>query len=220
MKAKILTITTICIVSVFLMAGCEAREPDQQQTQSQASANHDHSGHDHGKLMNAADFTLKDYDGKEYSLSDYNDQIVVLEWFNYECPFCRHHYETTSDMVNLAAKYKEKGVAWLAINSTSHQETVKNKTYAQDHNIFFPILDDRDGTVGKKYGATRTPEMFVIKHGKILYHGAIDNAPLGKVEGGGEKINYVENALDEILAGKEVSTPKTKPYGCTVKYAK
>ncbi|MGD9109899.1 MAG: hypothetical protein PVG93_03055, partial [Phycisphaerales bacterium] len=56
--------------------------------------------------------------------------------------------------------------------------------------------------------------------GAIVYEGAIDNAPLGKVPEGQEKINYVDKSLTELLAGKPVSVPKTEEYGCTVKYAK
>jgi hypothetical protein len=60
--------------------------------------------------------------------------------------------------------------------------------------------------------------MFILDTaGKIVYEGAIDNAPLGKVEG--EYVNYVDNALAGLTAGKSVSLAKTKPYGCTVKYA-
>ena len=73
------------------------------------------------KPTKAPDFTLKNYDDKEVKLADYKGRIVVLEWFNYECPFVRYHYEKASTMKQLAAKYKDKNVVWFAINSTSHQ---------------------------------------------------------------------------------------------------
>ena len=60
--------------------------------------------------------------------------------------------------------------------------------------------------------------MFIIKNGSVVYDGAIDNAPNGKTIDGGEKVNYVDKALSELIAGKPVSTPKTQPYGCSVKY--
>jgi peroxiredoxin len=167
-------------------------------------------------------FTLTNYDGRDVSLVDFDGKIVVLEWLNYDCPFVKYHYETASTMVDLANKYAEKGVVWLAINSTNYATNETNKDFAKKDSIPYPILDDHEGKVGHAYGAQRTPELFVIdKNGQIIYHGAIDNAPFGKLnEGQTEKINYVDKALTELLAGKEVAVPQTKPYGCTVKYAK
>ena len=167
----------------------------------------------------APEFTLKNYDGTEYKLSDFQGKIVVLEWLNYECPFVRYHYEKASTMKDLAAKYKDRNVVWLAINSTAHQETAKNKDFAEKNKIPYPILDDRTGTTGRAYNATNTPHIFIIDtKGNIVYKGAVDNAPMGKVTGGGNYISYVDNALEELTAGKEVTTKTTKPYGCTVKY--
>lgn len=172
-------------------------------------------------MPQAPAFKLKNYDGKEISLADFKGKYVVLEWFNYECPFCKYHYEPETTMVDLANKYKDKNVQFISINSTSHQTTAKNKAFAEEYNLSYPILDDRAGLIGHAFGAKRTPHMFIIDpRGTIVYEGAIDNAPLGKVPEGQEKVNYVDKALTELLAGKPVSVPKTEEYGCTVKYAK
>jgi len=170
----------------------------------------------------APQFTLTNYDGRNISLADFEGKIVVLEWLNYDCPFVKYHYETASTMVDLANKYADKGVVWLAINSTNYATAEANKDFAKKNSIPYAILDDHEGIVGHAYSAEHTPELFIInKTGQIAYHGAIDNAPFGKLnEGQTEKINYVDNALTELLAGKNVSVPQTKPYGCTVKYAK
>ena len=169
----------------------------------------------------APDFSLKNYDGKEVKLADLKGKIVVLEWFNYECPFVRYHHEKASTMKNLAAKYKDKKVVWLAINSTGHQETVKNKEFAEKNKILYPILDDRSGVTGRAYKATNTPHIFIINtEGYIVYNGAIDNTPMGRVPQDRKVVNYVDKALEELTAGKTVSIAKTKPYGCTVKYNK
>ena len=173
------------------------------------------------KPATAPDFALKNYDGREYKLADLKGKIVVLEWFNYECPFVKYHYEKAATMKDLAAKYKGKNVVWLAINSTGHQTTEKNKEFAQKHAIQYPILDDSPGTVGKAYGATNTPQIFIIDAGgSIVYNGAIDNAPIGRIPENEEYVNYADKALDELTAGKTVTTAETKPYGCTVKYGK
>ncbi|MHC4159153.1 MAG: redoxin domain-containing protein [Planctomycetota bacterium] len=166
----------------------------------------------------APEFTLKNFDGKEVSLSDYAGKIVVLEWFNYECPFVRYHYETVTTMVGLANKYMGKEVVWLAVNSTKHLTTEKNRNFADKYKLGYPILDDRSGKVGRAYSARTTPHMYIIDtKGDIVYDGAIDNSPMGRKKEG--TINYVDKALEEITGGKAISTPKTKPYGCSVKYA-
>jgi peroxiredoxin len=167
----------------------------------------------------APDFTLKSFDGKSVSLSDYRGKIVVLEWFNFECPFVQYHYNKATTMIDLANKYKDKNVVWLSMNSTSHITPEANIEFAKKHKLPYPILDDRPGQVGHAYGAETTPHMFIIdRGGNIMYEGAIDNSPLGKTPAGEQLISYVDQALAEVLAGKAISAPKTKPYGCTVKY--
>jgi peroxiredoxin len=166
----------------------------------------------------APDFTLSTFDGKPVKLSDYRGKTVVLEWMNFECPFSMYHYATKPTMVELAKKYKDQNVVWLTINSTSHTTPQANLDFAKQYKIQSPILDDRSGKVGHAYGAATTPHIYIVNaRGNIVYEGAIDNAPVGKVEGG-EYVNYVDKALAEITGGKAVSTPKTKSYGCTVKY--
>ena len=171
------------------------------------------------KPVKAPDFSLKNYDGKEFKLLDFKGKIVVLEWINPECPFVRYHYEKKSTIKELAKKYKEKKIVWLAINSTNFHKTEDNKKFADKNKITHPILDDHSGKVGRAYHATNTPHMFIINaDGKIVYNGAIDNAPLGRVPKDAEYVNYVNKALEELTSGKTVSLAKTKPYGCSVKY--
>lgn len=165
----------------------------------------------------APEFTLANYDGNTVSLAEFKGKIVVLEWFNYECPFVKYHYEKAKTMIELSNKYKDKGVMWLAINSTKHLTTEGNKEFAEKFKLSYPILDDRTGQVGHLYGARTTPHMFIVDaKGNIAYNGAIDNSPMGKEE---NVINYVDKALAELTAGKEVGTSNTAPYGCSVKYA-
>jgi peroxiredoxin len=168
----------------------------------------------------APNFTLKDVDGKTVNLSDYaGKNIVVLEWTNYDCPFVKAHYnDETHTMKDLSKKYKAKGVVWLTINSTHYATPESIKEWAKAQNIADQkLLVDTDGTVGHTYHAKTTPHMFVIdKDGQIVYQGAIDNAPLGRTAD--PHVNYVDQALSEVLAGKPVSVPETKSYGCSVKY--
>jgi peroxiredoxin len=167
----------------------------------------------------APNFQLSSFDGRSFSLSQFQGRVVVLEWFNMECPFSKYHYETKSTMVDLAKKYKDKEVVWLAVNSTSHTKPQANIAFAKKHKLPFPILDDRSGRVGRAYGARTTPHVFVVdKDGYIAYQGAIDSAPLGKVQAGAAVIGYVDKALEELTTGKQVTTRATAPYGCSVKY--
>jgi peroxiredoxin len=164
----------------------------------------------------APDFTLQDQNGKSVSLHDFAGKIVVLEWTNPECPFVQRVYREKT-MQTLYNQYKDKNVVWFAINSSNFATNDTNKQWAVDQSISYPILNDSSGSTGHAYHATNTPNMFIIgTDGNLLYEGAIDNDPEG--EKTNDKINYVHQALGEILAGKSVSDPQTKPYGCSVKY--
>lgn len=213
MEKKIFAILAVLALSVVVLTGCESREPaEEPSTQPPDELEPE-------VARKAPGFTLNSFDGKTISLSDYKGKIVVLEWFNYECPFVLRHYGNTPTMVGLANKYKDKNVVWLAINSTSHVTPEANIEFAEKRKLPYPILDDRSGTVGRAYGAKTTPHMYVIDtRGSIAYQGAIDNDERGRKRQG--VINYVDKALTELTGGKEVSTTDTMPYGCTVKYAK
>lgn len=172
----------------------------------------------------APDFSLPDLDGKTVRLSDFRGKTVVLEWFNPGCPFVRASH-TKGALVDAAERHTKSGVVWLAINSSApgkqgHGADVNRKA-AQEFSMKHPVLLDEAGSVGRSYAAERTPHMFVINpEGVLVYRGAIDNSPDGE-EGspeGGTLVRYVDQALSELAAGKPVSVPETKPYGCTVKY--
>ncbi len=172
----------------------------------------------------APDFTLKDLDGKPIHLADYKGKVVILEWFNPECPYVRASHSKGS-LVGLAKKYTAQGVVWLAVNSGApgkqgagaEKNRAAQKTFGMEH----AILVDESGQAGHAYGATNTPHLYVIsKEGKVVYKGAIDNSPDG--EGGspegGKLVNYVDRAMEDLAAGRSLRTPLTKAYGCSVKY--
>ena len=162
-------------------------------------------------------FTLPDQTGKTTNLADYTGKIVVLEWTNPDCPFVKAAYKK-QEMTKLAEAYKDKGVVWLAINSTGTTTNVKNADWVAKQHIGYPVLNDAAGTVGHAYAAKSTPDMFVIdKTGKVVYSGAIDDDQEGTK--GAAATNYVKDALDEVLADKPVATPHTESYGCAVHYA-
>lgn len=169
----------------------------------------------------APTFSLTDTDGNNVDLATVGkDKVVVLEWFNPGCPFVVKHHEKNNTFASLNADYASKGVVFLAINSGAKGKegngVEANKTAKKDWKIAYPILLDESGVVGRTYGAKTTPHVFIIgKDGKLAYNGAIDNNT--DATKAGDK-NYARLALDEILAGKPVTTAETKPYGCSVKY--
>jgi peroxiredoxin len=171
----------------------------------------------------APNFKLKDTAGKEWNLSELtkSGKIVVLQWFNPECPYVKKHYNGEHKTFNdMNAKYASKGVVLLAVNSGPAggpgTGVERNAEAAKKWNMQYPILIDDTQSVGRSYGAKNTPAMVVIgKDGKVAYMGAIDDDRTPEAPG---KTNYVAKALDELLAGTQVTNAKTQPYGCHIAY--
>jgi len=168
----------------------------------------------------APDFSLQDQDGKTVSLSELKGKVVVLEWFNEGCPFVVKFYKD-GHMNQWAEKYKGQGVVWLAVNSTHTATQESNKEIHGKWNINHPILNDASGDTARNYQSKNTPTIYIIdKEGNLAYWGGVDNKPTSETSDISGATNYVAKSLDEVLAGKPVSEPRTKPYGCSIKYAK
>ncbi|MGA7213613.1 MAG: thioredoxin family protein [Terrimicrobiaceae bacterium] len=172
----------------------------------------------------APNFTLKDLSGQSHELSDFKGKYVVLEWVNFGCPFVEKHYGS-KNMQKLQKEFVDKGVVWLSICSSAPgkqgNETpdAAKSGLAEFGSAATAYLDDEDGTVGKLYQAKTTPDMFVVNpEGVLIYAGAIDDKPTPDPSTVAGANNYVRAALEEATAGKAVSVPSTKPYGCSVKY--
>jgi peroxiredoxin len=132
-------------------------------------------------------FTLSNLEGEEVSLADFAGKVVVLEWFNPDCPFVKYAHGE-GPLATLAKEQSEAGVVWLAINSGAPgkqgADAERNEQAKAEWKIEHPILIDADGKVGHSYGAKTTPHMFIVDaEGKLVYAGSLDNAPLGRVEG-------------------------------------
>ena len=164
-------------------------------------------------------------DGKPVQLADFRGKTVVLEWFNPDCPFVKASHLKGS-LVNAAKKATENGVVWLAINSGAPGKqghgAERNREAKKALNMPQPILLDETGKVGKLYGATRTPHMYVINgEGKLVYRGGIDNSPDGEGDSpkGGTLVRYVDDAIAAVAGNKPLAAADTEAYGCGVKYA-
>ena len=195
---KILAITLACTLATAALANAPAGKP-------------------------APGFTVADLAGKPVNLADYRGKTVVLEWHNFGCPFVQKHYRS-GNMQALQKKYAGD-VVWLAVNSThkgasDYTEPAKLSAQLKDFGATpARYLMDEPGTMGAAYGAKTTPHMYIIDPaGKVVYNGAIDDKSSTNPEDVKTSKNYVVAALEELKAGKPVSTASTSPYGCTVKY--
>lgn len=182
---------------------------------------------DIAKLGEAApDFTVTDQlNGKALKLSSLRGKPVVLEWNNFKCPFVKAHYEKGA-MQNLQKEAITHGAAWISINSSAEGKeghlddaAAVKKAVAEHHSNTEHYLLDHDGKIGRAYGATTTPHMFVIDaKGTLVYQGAINDKPSTDPDDIGKAHNYVSAALASLKAEKTVAPAHTQPYGCGVKY--
>ncbi len=173
----------------------------------------------------APGFTATDIDGNEFNLADHKGKIVVLEWTNHQCPFVMKHYNS-GNMQKVQKAVKDQGVEWVTIVSSAEgrQGNTTPEEAAQIVEDAGAIITtkilDASGKIGKLYDAKTTPHMFIIDtNGVLAYVGAIDSnsSPNPATIEGAE--NYVLAAVDDLVSGNEVRTPRSQPYGCSVKYA-
>jgi peroxiredoxin len=128
-------------------------------------------------------------------------------------------------MQKLQEEFTGKGIVWLTIDSSAPGKQGHLTSKEANEKITklklksTALVLDADGKAGQTYGAKNTPHMFVINpDGKIVYEGAIDSRNSTSAADIPNATNYVKVALDESRAGKAVSNPITRPYGCSVKY--
>lgn len=157
-------------------------------------------------------FKLRDYNGKEYQLSDFkNSKAIVIIFVATQCPVSNAY---NSRMEKLYEEYKTKGVAFIGINSNKQESIEEIKEHAKKNNLNFVILKDFNNIIADKLNASVTPEVFVLNPDfEILYHGRIDDSRKEEEV----KSEDLKNALNEILAGKKVTKTVTKAFGCTIK---
>jgi peroxiredoxin len=157
-------------------------------------------------------FTLQDYNGNQHSLSDYQDSLAtVILFVATECPVSNAYNER---MENIYQEYASKGFAFLGINSNKAEFVDRIKEHAEDNSLTFPILKDEKNVIADMFEASVTPEAYVLNSEfEILYHGRIDNS-----RNESEVVSKdLENTLDEIYSGSEVTKKVTKAFGCTIK---
>ncbi|GHM99941.1 thioredoxin family protein [Cytophagales bacterium WSM2-2] len=169
-----------------------------------------------------SDFKLKNWNGKMISLADFKDTKGFIVIF--DCNTCPVSKAYNTRIRALNQQFASKGFPVVLINPNSpdvaegesYDEMVK---YAKDHKYDFPYLYDDTQEVVKKFNPTNTPHVFLLNKVsdqlKVAYIGAIDN---NTKDGSKADKHYVEDAVNDLLAGKSVATPKTKAVGCSIKW--
>lgn len=163
-------------------------------------------------LKKAENFSLNSYDGEKHSLDSYkNSKAIVLMFVATRCPVSNAY---NSRMAELYNEYHHRGIAFLGVNSNKLENVAEIKEHAQENKFGFPVLKDPENRIADKFGASVTPEVYVLNPDwEVVYHGRIDDAK--KMEN--VKSHDLKNALDEVLAGKDVTTSHTKAFGCSIK---
>lgn len=160
------------------------------------------------------DFRLPDTNGTERSLNALKGKNgAVLIFISVQCPVSNGYNER---MEKLAQDYKARGVNVIGINSNATEPTAEVKSHAGEKHLTFTILKDDGNKIADRLGATKTPEVYVLDaNSKLLYHGRIDNSQnIANITS-----NDLREALDEMLAGKQVSKTGGAAFGCTIKRA-
>ena len=163
----------------------------------------------------APDFTLPNaLDGKAVALRDLlaKNKAVAVIFVATKCPVS-NAYNTR--MVALGKEYAAKGVPLVGINSNKTERAAEVKKHAEKHGFTFPVLKDEGNRVANLYGASHTPEVFVVDpKGNLIYQGRIDE---NQDDARNVKSPDLRNALDAVLAGKPVPVAQTKAFGCSIK---
>ena len=172
----------------------------------------------------ATDFKLKNIDGKMVSLADYKDAKGYIVIFT--CNTCPYAVMYEDRIIELDKKYASKGYPVIAImpNDTDlkpgdNMEAMKAR--AASKGFTFPYLIDAEQEIYPQYGATKTPHVYLLEKtsagNEVKYIGAIDD---NYKDAAAVNTKYVENAVDALLEGKEVTETKTRAIGCSIKTKK
>jgi peroxiredoxin len=162
----------------------------------------------------APNFTLRTVDGKTFSLAEVvgSHKAVVVMFIATKCPYSNAYNDRMRDM---AAAYAKQGILFAGINSNKSEPADEVVAHAKQHGFAFPLMKDPDNKVADLYDARHTPEIFVVDpEGKLRYHGRIDE---NYEDASRVTSPDLKNALDSMLAGRQIARTETKAFGCTIK---
>ncbi len=166
------------------------------------------------------EFSLPDCHGKMHHLADYADsKLIVVAVLGTECPLAKLY---GSRLAGLADEYASKGVQFIGLNANRQDTLAEVAAHAKQHGIKFPMLKDQpqkaDGQhVVDRLAARRTPEVFILDGKRIVrYRGRVDDQYAPSIVRPEASRRDLAEALDELLAGKDVSQPETTAIGCHI----
>jgi len=167
------------------------------------------------RLINVGDlvenFSLADLNSKKHSLKDYSGKIVVVNFWSAECPWAKRFDDSVSEMLG---RWGEE-VVLLQVASNANESLDQINFVAEERGLD-PILLDNDQVVARMFGAVTTPHVYVIdREGILRYQGAWDDVRFRQPE---PTVNYLELAVESLLAGNLPDPDSADPYGCTVVY--
>ena len=169
----------------------------------------------------ATDFSLPNVDGDMVSLSDFKDAKGFIVIFT--CNTCPYSVAYEDRIIALDKKYKSRGYPVIAINpndpaAIEGDELADMKIRAVEKGFTFPYLQDVGQQVYPQYGATKTPHVFVLQKEDekniVRYIGAIDDSSRNP---NNVTKRYVEQSVNDLLAGKTLTITRTKAIGCSIK---
>jgi peroxiredoxin len=174
-----------------------------------------------GSTMPKADLKMKDISGKEVAMKDAKKANGVLVMFSCNtCPYVVKNQERTLAISKFATENKV-GVIILNSNEALRADDdsyAAMQTYAKDQGYQWNYVVDKNHEIADAFGANRTPECFLFdKNLKLVYHGAIDNSP---ADAAAITRVHLQEAINEMVGGKEVSIKESKSVGCTIKRMK
>lgn len=158
-----------------------------------------------------SDFTVKDTAGNPVPFTSVKGDVTVVTFIAVQCPVSNAYNERMKALYN---DYSGRGVKFVFVNANRTDSTADVAHHAQEHGFPFAVYKDENNVVADRFGATVTPEAFVLdKSGTIVYHGSIDDSQaMERV-----KSERLRGALDAVLAGQAVAQPETKAFGCSIK---
>lgn len=161
------------------------------------------------------DFTLRDARGKEFSLSQFSDQkLLVVAFLGTECPLARIY---APRLQALSDEFSAQSVTFLGINSNCQDSNTEVAQYVREAGLAFPVLKDPGSTVADQFGAMRTPEVFVLDATRVVrYWGRIDDQYEIGIKRQQPSHQDLRAAVTELLAGQTVSLPSAPAVGCRI----
>lgn len=171
-----------------------------------------------GATHSVQDFTLEDYRGREISLSEFDERVLVVSFLGTECPLAKFYGPRLQKMSD---ELKGQSVAFLGINPNVQDSLAEVAAYARRHGVSFPIVKDLRNRVADQFGATRTPEVFVLDSNRVVqYRGRVDaqftfGSGVGLAQPNETRAD-LRIAIEEVLAGRTVEVPRTEAKGCLI----